>query len=273
MLTAPNGDIIEQYDYDAFGFPYFYDGHGDSLTHHDGPSNSERGYSPYGNRFLFTGREWLTDLKLYDYRNRMYQPELGRFLQPDPKQFDAGDYNLYRYCQNDPVNKNDPTGLKWDVPDSIKADFDAARAYLSADPGMKAIFDRIEAAPNVIHVVPSESLTVNPDQFQGTNRGNGSFEWNPRAAALFPNGEKQSPAMVLGHEAAHPERFIRDRNGYISDVSPAARDYTYGNREEKRVITGVETNAAKRLREGVRDSAKARFYKSEGVTSRKKANR
>ena len=33
-----------------------------------------------------------------------------RFLQPDPKQFAAGDYNFYRYCHNDPVNKIDPTG-------------------------------------------------------------------------------------------------------------------------------------------------------------------
>jgi uncharacterized protein RhaS with RHS repeats len=41
----------------------------------------------------------------------MYQPELGRFLQPDPKEFAAGDYNLYRYCHNDPVNKSDPDGL------------------------------------------------------------------------------------------------------------------------------------------------------------------
>ena len=41
----------------------------------------------------------------------MYQPELGRFLQPDPKEFAAGDYNLYRYCHNDPVNRSDPFGL------------------------------------------------------------------------------------------------------------------------------------------------------------------
>jgi hypothetical protein len=53
----------------------------------------------------------LSDLKLYDYRNRLYQPELGRFMQPDPKEFAAGDYNLYRYCHNDPVNKSDPSGL------------------------------------------------------------------------------------------------------------------------------------------------------------------
>lgn len=43
----------------------------------------------------------------------MYQPELGRFVQPDPKHFAAGDYNLYRYCHNDPVNKNDPFGLEF----------------------------------------------------------------------------------------------------------------------------------------------------------------
>jgi hypothetical protein len=33
------------------------------------------------------------------------------FLQPDPKEFAAGDYNLYRYCHNDPVNHSDPMGL------------------------------------------------------------------------------------------------------------------------------------------------------------------
>jgi uncharacterized protein RhaS with RHS repeats len=50
----------------------------------------------------------------------MYQPELGRFLQPDPKEFAAGDYNLYRYCHNDPVNRNDPMGL--DAPTVIVKD-------------------------------------------------------------------------------------------------------------------------------------------------------
>ena len=100
MLTGDGGNIVEQYFYDAFGWPYIFDGGG--------------GYygtnSPFGNRLLFQGREYLSELKLYDFRNRMYQPELGRFLQPDSKEFAAGDYNLYRYCHNDPVNKSDPTG-------------------------------------------------------------------------------------------------------------------------------------------------------------------
>jgi RHS repeat-associated protein len=101
LLSDASSNLVEQYSYDAFGKVYYYDGAGNALTD-----------SARGNRFLFTGREYLKDLKLYDYRNRMYQPELGRFMQPDPKQFEAGDYNLYRYCHNDPVNKNDPTGLQ-----------------------------------------------------------------------------------------------------------------------------------------------------------------
>src|SRR5437016_11127444 len=95
--------MMEEYYYDAFGKPHFYSA--------SSGWSWDLGYSEFGNRFLFTGREWLSDLKLYDYRARLYHPELGRFLQPDPKEFGAGDYNLYRYCHNDPVNRSDPMGL------------------------------------------------------------------------------------------------------------------------------------------------------------------
>jgi RHS repeat-associated protein len=102
LLTNASGGLQEQYDYDAFGKPYFYNSTAWTTLQ---PSSS------WGNRFLFTGREWLKDIAVYDFRNRHYLPELGRFIQPDPKEFLAGDYNLYRYCHNDPVNKNDPMGL------------------------------------------------------------------------------------------------------------------------------------------------------------------
>jgi RHS repeat-associated protein len=98
IQSGDNGRVQVQYDYDAFGFPYSYNSSGTKV-------NAQT-------RFLFTGREWINDLRLYDYRSRIYQPELGRFLQPDPKHFTAGDYNLYRYCHNDPVNKSDPSGLQ-----------------------------------------------------------------------------------------------------------------------------------------------------------------
>jgi hypothetical protein len=31
-------------------------------------------------------------------------------LQTDPIRFDAGDINIYRYCGNDPIDWNDPSG-------------------------------------------------------------------------------------------------------------------------------------------------------------------
>jgi hypothetical protein len=32
-------------------------------------------------------------------------------MSEDPKGFDAGDYNLFRYCHNDPLDRTDPMGL------------------------------------------------------------------------------------------------------------------------------------------------------------------
>ena len=32
-----------------------------------------------------------------------------------PKLFNAGDYNLFRYCHNDPIDLTDPMGLKGEV--------------------------------------------------------------------------------------------------------------------------------------------------------------
>lgn len=98
------GAVLERYKYDAFGQP--------TVTNGDGVSNP-RDRSWHGNRFLFTGREWIASLNLYDYRHRMYRPSLGRFLQPDPIGFKAGDMNLFRYCGGDPVNRVDPMGLDY----------------------------------------------------------------------------------------------------------------------------------------------------------------
>ena len=70
----------------------------------------------YKYRFLFTGREYATTygaaFKFYEYRARAYNPTLGRFMSEDPKLFDAGDYNLFRYCHNDPIDFTDPMGLE-----------------------------------------------------------------------------------------------------------------------------------------------------------------
>src|SRR5439155_3033038 len=99
-LTNASGQIIERCRYDAFGAPSLY-----------APDWTFRTWSSYGNRFLFTGREYDGGW-VYEYRARVYHSNIGRFMSEDPKLFDAGDYNLFRYCHNDPIDSTDPMGLE-----------------------------------------------------------------------------------------------------------------------------------------------------------------
>jgi RHS repeat-associated protein len=99
-LTDESGAVKERYSYDVYGTPSIFNASGLSLQ-----------VSGFQNRFLFTGREFISQIGLYDYRNRVYSPGLGRFLQTDPIRFDAGDVNIYRYVGNNPVNWVDPWGL------------------------------------------------------------------------------------------------------------------------------------------------------------------
>jgi len=93
--------ILEYYRYDVLGKPTIYG---------PPPNWSLRAASLYSNRFLFTGREYAALFGFYEYRARVYHPGLGRFMSEDPKLFDAGDYNLFRYCHNDPLDLSDPMG-------------------------------------------------------------------------------------------------------------------------------------------------------------------
>jgi hypothetical protein len=43
-------------------------------------------------------------------------------MSEDPKLFDAGDYNLFRYCHNDPIDFTDPMGLE--VTGTVTYDYD-----------------------------------------------------------------------------------------------------------------------------------------------------
>jgi hypothetical protein len=55
-------------------------------------------------------------------------------MSEDPKLFDAGDYNLFRYCHNDPVDFTDPMGL-WEWSDVGEV------AYSFFTAGGRATFD------------------------------------------------------------------------------------------------------------------------------------
>lgn len=108
-LSNTNGDIVEAYSYDAFGKPTIYtDAGADGLWRTGDDTTAAE--SAVGNPYMFTGRRYDPETGHYYYRARMYNTELGRFMQPDPVgYYDSA--NLYQYCLNNPVNRIDPLGL------------------------------------------------------------------------------------------------------------------------------------------------------------------
>jgi RHS repeat-associated protein len=64
----------------------------------------------------FTGHEMLDDFGLIHMNGRIYDPEIGRFLSPDPyvqvPEY-SQNFNRYTYVLNNPLSLTDPSGHSW----------------------------------------------------------------------------------------------------------------------------------------------------------------
>ena len=82
--------MLVRYEYDVFG----------AIRSEVGTSDNPR---------KFTGKEYESDVKLYYFGARYYDPYIGRFVSRDP----SGDgLNWYVYVGNNPLAFIDPTGMR-----------------------------------------------------------------------------------------------------------------------------------------------------------------
>ena len=91
-LVAQNGMVAWSATYSAFG-----EAHID--TEH------------IRNPLRFPGQYYDAETGLHYNFQRYYDPGIGRYVTKDPIGFDGGDYNLYGYVRNNPVDRADKYGL------------------------------------------------------------------------------------------------------------------------------------------------------------------
>jgi len=100
ITTDRNGNVIQQYEYKAYGDKRFL-------------QDNAAGHPEYDPTYRYTGQAFDDDTGLYYYGARYYDPELGRFTQADtmvPSAAIPQTLNRYAYCGNNPLKYVDPTG-------------------------------------------------------------------------------------------------------------------------------------------------------------------
>jgi len=106
--SVEDGTVVERAWYEAYGKA--------TLAGADGTAYGVQS-SQWGNEHLFTGQRHSGETRtagnfgLYYYKNRDYDPTLGRFITRDPAGYVDG-LNPYEYVRSAPARSTDPSGLK-----------------------------------------------------------------------------------------------------------------------------------------------------------------
>jgi len=92
VIDTATGAVVQRIDYDEYGNVL---------------SDTNPGFIPFG----FGAGLYDQQTKLPRFGARDYDSFTGRWTAKDPAGFNYGEFNVYAYVENEPVNRVDPTGL------------------------------------------------------------------------------------------------------------------------------------------------------------------
>ena len=205
VITDQTGAVVQNYSFDAWG-------------RRRNPSNWTYNNLPVHSLFSrgYTSHEHLDAFNLINMNGRVYDPLLGRFLNPDnvvQSPFNTQSYNRYSYCINDPLGHTDPSG-----------DFFIGTILTFAGDFLKTVFldGGISFSKNVRQRAWSG---FDPSaQWSPTNKAwkidIGGFKTDPhrtiagRSLQLLSRWTWELPQTLIGKGASH----IRNMTGNVDNV-------------------------------------------------------
>jgi len=108
-----NKNLVAEYKYDAWGNHRIYTSGGIDITENMSYNNSVAKLNP----FRYRGYYYDAETGLYYLNSRYYDPSIGRFINADDISYiqptDINGLNLFAYCGNNPIMRNDPEGTAW----------------------------------------------------------------------------------------------------------------------------------------------------------------
>lgn len=208
-LTDESGEAVQTYAYEAFG----------KIRARTGADL---------NRITFTAREAMGDsLGFYYYRNRVLDPNTGRFTSEDPLGFVDG-ASRYVYCANNPVHIIDPMGLAW-YDDWHYGDRDALNRDLPSSPEDAANTggDRVPDSMNRYHDNGDEcpeTKYIFPDGREVVYDGKtGNLVTDPNLKGTY---NYVNPAVPSWNPLTWPGAASRGVGHFFADMLPY---YVWGN--------------------------------------------
>jgi RHS repeat-associated protein len=216
-LFDGNGTQVVSYTYDSWGKPFVTndENNNDNDVVKDGITGSIASTVGVKNPHRYRGYRYDTESELYYLQSRYYNAKRGRFINADGYVGTPGEllsHNLFTYCANNPINRDDPNGkfmgelltaVAIAFPPSVMVMLTAAAVALA----VVAIYTVVDIATQEYrnsHVSYSDNSTTSNDisSTSSSGGGGGSSSPKPPPKNRKPTDGHHSYPKALGGAAA-----------------------------------------------------------------------